>query len=77
MQSNNFLNPSFSLDFKDLYQLEGLKKIQNHFEEFLKKSDLNIYQQFLVNKSKDSQLLIEVAKYLEKFIVNLDRKSVV
>lgn len=71
MQSNNFLNPSFNLDFKNLYQLEGLKKIQDHFEEFLKKSDLNIYQQFLINKNKDSQLLVEVAKYLEKFIVNL------
>jgi hypothetical protein len=71
MPLNNFLNPSFNLDFQDLYQLEGLEKLQQKFSDFLQEKDYNIYQQFLINKSSDSQLLINVAKYLEEFLVDL------
>ena len=71
MPLNNFLNPSFNLDFKDLYNLNGLEKLQQKFSDFLQEKDYNIYQQFLINKGSDSQLLIIVAKYLEEFLVNL------
>ena len=71
MPLNNFLNPSFNLDFKDLYHLNGLEKLQQKFSDFLQKKDYNIYEQFLLNKSNDSQLLIDVAKYLEEFLVDL------
>jgi hypothetical protein len=71
MPLNNFLNPSFNLDFQDLYQLDGLEKLQQKFSDFLQEKDCNIYQQFLINKSSDSQLLINVAKYLEEFLVDL------
>ncbi|MFM7621062.1 MAG: FAD-dependent oxidoreductase [Alphaproteobacteria bacterium] len=71
MLSDNFLNPSFNIEFSDLYNIDGLKKIDQKFSEFLKQKNLNCYQQFLVNKNNNSQLLIEVAKSLEEFLVNL------
>lgn len=71
MPSNNFLNPSFNLEFKELYTLDGLKKIDEKFAEYLKKTNYNYFQQFLVNKNSDSQTLIEVAKILEEFLVDL------
>ncbi len=71
MLSNNFLNPIYNLDFVDLYSVDGLKKLDEKFSDFLKKNNLNCYQQFLINKNSDSQTLIEAAKALEQFLVDL------
>lgn len=57
MSSQNFLNPRFGLSFEDLYELDGLVKLNQKFEEF--KSDRN------------SSDLIDVAKVLEDFLVEL------
>ena len=38
MSLKNFLNPSFSLDFQDLYAVDGLEKIHKKFLEFLQEN---------------------------------------
>jgi NADPH-dependent glutamate synthase beta subunit-like oxidoreductase/NAD(P)H-flavin reductase len=71
MNNKNFLNPKYHLNFQDLYQLEGIKKINQYFNNFLQQKDQNIYQQFSTENNYNSQFLTEVAKYLEMFLVDL------
>ena len=56
MPSQNFLNPKFELNFEDLYEREGLEKLDQKFEEFLsgRKPDL-----------------LESARILEDFLTKL------
>jgi hypothetical protein len=43
----------------------------DHFLEFLHEKDKNISQKYLSLTDNDSQILIEVAKHLEKFLEDL------
>jgi NADPH-dependent glutamate synthase beta subunit-like oxidoreductase/NAD(P)H-flavin reductase len=69
--NKNFLNPSFNLTFQDLYNLEGLKKINFLFENFLKKQNIKLAENFFNLTKFDSEVLIEVSIILEEFLSQL------
>ena len=71
MSSKNFLNPSFNLDFQDLYDTNALEKIHNIFLEFLKEKSPAHFLEYQIHNSENSQYLIEIAKILEIFLVEL------
>ena len=71
MSLKNFLNPSFSLDFQDLYAVDGLEKIHKKFLEFLQKNAPEYFLEYQIHNSENSQYLIEIAKILEIFLVEL------
>lgn len=79
MNKENPLNTSLKLDFYDLYENEGLKKIDAEFKKFFALKNLEIYQKFcdlklsqsLFSKSEKDLILIESAKILEDFLVFL------
>ncbi|MFT6219479.1 MAG: hypothetical protein ACJAVG_000175, partial [Rickettsiales bacterium] len=70
MISQNPINPIFKLEFTDLYQLDGLKKIDQLFGDFLSDSDCDLHERYCLAKSDPrilheksmSELLIEVGK---------------
>ena len=73
----NPINPIFKLTFSDLYQRDGLLKINQYFLEFLADYDKSLHLQYLksqsnpkaLNKKDESDLLIKVAEVLENFLV--------
>ncbi len=71
MSLKNFLNPSFSLDFQDLYAVDGLEKIHKKFLEFLQENAPEYFLEYQIHNSENSQYLIEIAKILEIFLVEL------
>ena len=71
MPLKNFLNPSFNLDFQDLYAVEGLEKIHKKFLEFLQKNAPEYFLEYQIHNAENSQYLIEIAKILEIFLVEL------
>ncbi len=71
MSSKNFLNPSYNLDFQDLYDTNALEKIHNIFLEFLKEKSPAHFLEYQIHNSENSQYLIEIAKILEIFLVEL------
>lgn len=71
MSLQNYLKENFNLDFKDLYTISGLKKIDAIFCQFLatKNQDLNNQLQNLRALQKsDPEILINIAKILEDFL---------
>lgn len=78
MLSQKF-SPSFGLRFEDLYETEGLNKLNKKFEEFLLTNRAKIAQNFAELKqkkvgfsaSKKSAILIDLAKVVEEFLVEL------
>ncbi len=70
---------NFNLKFTDLYNLDGLAKIDAEFVGSLKSSNLDLYNRLVTVRSnptsfpdKDSSnLIIEIAPYLEDFIASL------
>ena len=71
MSLKNFLNPSFSLDFQDLYAVDGLEKIHKKFLEFLQENAPEYFLEYQIHNAENSQYLIEIAKILEIFLVEL------
>jgi NADPH-dependent glutamate synthase beta subunit-like oxidoreductase/NAD(P)H-flavin reductase len=71
MLSKNFLNPSFNLDFQDLYAVDGLEKIHQKFLEFLQEKAPEYFLEYQIHNAENSQYLIEIAKILEIFLVDL------
>jgi len=82
MPSKNPLKPIFDLTFEDLYEREGLEKLNKKFEEYLNEKTPEIAARFLMLKKVEaglefmtnpqkSQILIDVARVLEDFIVEL------
>ena len=82
MPSKNPLKPIFDLTFEDLYEREGLEKLNKKFEEYLNEKTPEIAARFLMLKKVEaglefmtnpqkSQILIDVARVLENFIVEL------
>jgi hypothetical protein len=71
MPSKKFLNHNFNIDFKDLYAVEGLEKIHQKFLEFLKEKSPDHFSEYQIHNAENSQYLIEIAKILEIFLVEL------
>ena len=62
---------AFGVEFADLYSLDGLLKIDDKFREFLYKKNPEIANNFFSLKKYDAAILLEVAKVLEDFLVEL------
>ncbi len=83
MSSQNFLQnhlkSNFALTFQDLYECDGLAKLEQKFNEYLSKKNSEIAEKFFSLKQKktfftprqQSAILIDVARVLEDFIVEL------
>lgn len=73
------LNLSYDLSFEDLYCVDGLRKIDSYFIEYLLKISPDLCNRMLIArekyfelyKSDESNLIIELAPHLENFIANL------
>jgi NADPH-dependent glutamate synthase beta subunit-like oxidoreductase/NAD(P)H-flavin reductase len=69
----------YEVKFEELYQREGLIKIDNAFIEHLKAADVTLYNRLLAGRAdiaalsdkEHSQLLIDLAPHLEDFIGKL------
>ena len=69
----------YDLAFEDLYDLEGLKRIDDLFLKYLGESDEELCDQLLVARAApdklerldESNLLVAIAPYLEDFLGNL------
>jgi NADPH-dependent glutamate synthase beta subunit-like oxidoreductase/NAD(P)H-flavin reductase len=79
MSLEQHLKTKFDLTFEALYEQSGLVKLNQKFEEFLNTKDANVARSFFALKenqvafsnSKKSKILIDVARVLEEFIVEL------
>jgi NADPH-dependent glutamate synthase beta subunit-like oxidoreductase/NAD(P)H-flavin reductase len=71
MPSKNFLNHDFNLDFQDLYTVDGLEKIHQKFLDFLQENSPAHFLEYQIHNAENSQYLIEIAKILEIFLVDL------
>ncbi len=71
----NIINPSLNLQFCDLYSHEGLAKLHQKFNENFAQNHAQLYQKFCAIKSfskkEQGQILIEVARVLEDFVVDI------
>ena len=65
------LNPVYCLDFFDLYQPTGLKKVYSCFLDFLAKNHPNLSQIYQNNQHFSSEILIELAIATQEFLVDL------
>ena len=61
----------FDVKFEELYEYEGLKKLDKIFLENLYKKNSKLTDYFLSAKKFDSNLAIELSRLLEEFIVEL------
>ncbi len=74
-----YLKTKFQIDFIDLYDVEGLKKVDEKFSQFLEQENNQLNKDFLQLKkdknsftaNQQSLILIDVAVVLEKFLVTL------
>jgi NADPH-dependent glutamate synthase beta subunit-like oxidoreductase/NAD(P)H-flavin reductase len=71
MPSKNFLNHDFNIDFHDFFAVEGLEKIHQKFLDFLQKNSPAHFLEYQIHNAENSQYLIEIAKILEIFLVEL------
>jgi len=71
MSSKNFLNPSFGLTFEDLYERDGLVKLNQKFEQFKGDYQLPVTNYQLPVGNYQSAELIGLARVLEDFLVEL------
>lgn len=71
MSSKKFLNHNFNVDFQDLNTVEGLEKIHKIFLEFLQEKAPDYFLEYQIHNAENSQYLIEIAKILEIFLVEL------
>lgn len=65
---------NFSISFSDLYHIDGLKKLDQIFLDYIKDYNKNLYNLLCKareNKSYDSQLIIELSPIVEEFISKL------
>ncbi len=71
MPSKKFLNRDFNIEFQDLYSIDGIAKIHQKFLEFLTEKSPAHFSQYQIHNAENSQYLIEIAKILEIFLVEL------
>jgi NADPH-dependent glutamate synthase beta subunit-like oxidoreductase/NAD(P)H-flavin reductase len=71
------LNLQYNLSFSDLYDNNGLIKIDKYFCEFLEQEDVQLKDRLIFARTnplmpkEESILIIEIAPYIEKFIAYL------
>ena len=68
------LNSRYDITFDDLYNRDGLQKIDQIFCDQLKLFDKNLYLNYLEHRKthqEDSELLIRLAQFFEKFIADI------
>lgn len=76
MKEQNPINPIFNLEFSDLYNRQGLLKIDEYFLQFVKDFDETLYEGNLslrenrkgLTEKLESEFLIKNAKVLEDFL---------
>ena len=75
MPLKNPLKTTFGMTFDDLYQREGLVKLDRKFGEYLREKDVSLAEKFSELQGGDSvqksNILINVARILEDFLVEL------
>lgn len=79
MTIENPLNPALALDFYDLYNFEGLQKVDVKFHEFFATKNHAIYNDFVALKNNPAsfvkkqqmKILIDTARVVEDFLVYL------
>ncbi len=71
MSWKNPLNLKFGLEFEDLYSRFGLLKLDQKFREFLSEKNSELAENFFALKKYDAAVLLDVARVLEEFIVEL------
>ena len=78
MPSPQELSLAFDLQFQDLYQRQGLERIDGHFLAELKSSDPALCERFLAARAnpslpykEEAELLIAVAPHLDRFVARL------
>src|SRR4051812_647144 len=79
MSLENSLKSFAGLTFQDLYEREGLIKLNQKFVEFLEEKNPVIAQQFstlkqsqkTISKKSESLILIDTARVFEDFLVKL------
>jgi len=77
--SNLALNLAFDLNLNDLYEREGISKIDSRFCDYLKESDVDLYNQLMearsnpddIDNKDEGNLLIDLSSHLEDFISEL------
>ena len=86
MQLENYLKNNFNLSFSDLYEREGLIKLNQKFEDFLAQKDAKIAADFSALKNniagfsdlQKSEILINISRILEEFlslIFNIEKEN--
>ena len=68
------INLSFNIEFKDLYSIWGLKKIDKKFLNFLNTQDNLLLKELLVSRKRhhiSSEVIIKISPYLDDFITRL------
>ena len=79
MMIENPLNPALALDFHDLYNFEGLQKVEVKFHEFFAAKNQEVYNNFIALKNNPASfvkkqqmaILIDAARVVEDFLVYL------
>lgn len=71
MSLENHLKSRFGLAFEDLYNFDGLEKLDQKFHQFLAQKNPQLSEKILERKSFNSAFAIELAKVLEDFLVEL------
>ncbi len=78
-EANARLKLGFGLSFEQLYDREGLRRLDGLFLDALRSSDPNLEQQLLaareqpdaIARKEESQLLMEIAMHLDDFLAHL------
>jgi NADPH-dependent glutamate synthase beta subunit-like oxidoreductase/NAD(P)H-flavin reductase len=73
------LTPIFGIRFEDFFSLSGLIKLDQNFLSYLSQQDFKLYAKYVHYRSEvptddtlaTSELLIEVAKYLDDFLAEI------
>ena len=71
------LSLGFGLNFSNLYDLEGLAKVDNAFLDYLKDRDSGLADQLVAGRQEkpeakaESQFLVDVGPFLERFMAEL------
>ena len=75
--NNMVIKLNYNLSFEDLYEKEGLKKIDKLFLNYLEKADSDLYQKLLKSRQNpenienESELIIFLSPFLEQFLSEL------
>lgn len=71
MLNHHSLSLSFGLTFQDLYRRESLLRLHEIFQSYLKERDSSLYQRYESSSPTDTEILVELAPFLEDFLGEL------